>query len=204
MRGTIVGLFCSAASTFACAATFTFPVDHSATDHGQPLYVSDQTLISTIPSLKGTARRLLTCINPMFIPTSGTIEFAPVVTGDHLAQAKILNCQLKTPETLTCSDEEATGRPVVFDNESSESFALAPGTKMDEALEVFRAFRGSKAEYADEKAQPWIKGMPLRRIAREGAHYIVSFSDCGCSNNQVVEQRAGRFVVVKTRNGICI
>ena len=204
MRRVIVGLFCSVASTFAGAATFTFPVDHSATEHGQPLYVSDRILISTIPSLKGTERRLLTCINPMFIPASGTIEFVPVVTGGHLAQAKVLNCQLNTPETLTCNDEGAVDHSLVFDNEPGGSFALAPGTKIDEALEVFRAFRDRKIEYASDKARPWIGGMPLRQIARKGGQYVVSFSDCGCSNNQVVEKHASKFVIVETRNGICV
>ncbi|HEX7914142.1 hypothetical protein [Rudaea sp.] len=204
MRRTIFGLFCCGSAALAGATTFSFPVDHSAADHGQPLYVADQTLITAIPSLKGATHRMSTCINPMFIPASGQIEFVPVPTGDHLAQAKVLNCQLKTSETLTCNDDGAVDHPVVFDKEPSKSFVLVSGTGMDEALDVFRAFRDRKIEYASDKAKPWINDMPLRQIARKAQQYIVSFSDCGCSNSQVVEKRADKFVVVETRNGICV
>jgi len=186
-------------ATCAAAQKYTFPIDPALGDR----YVSDAALTAAIPALRGVPIRLSTCINSMIIPASGTIDFAPTVTGDHAALSNRLLCQIDPPGRLTCETQADDQRAVVFDGSPNEYFVLASHTDRQDALAIFRAFRDATVKFADN-ARPWIKGMPLREIARVGDVFEVSFNDCGCSNKLTVERREKEVVVTEAHNGICI
>ena len=195
-------------SACAVAGTYTFKANLGLKDeHGVELYVDDRAFIAAIPSLNTQNRRLVTCINNMFFPAAGYIEFSPTVTAPHLAKANRFICQLAKPESLVCSEPSEADRKVAYDDDPAHYFHLDRNTDLAEAREIFRAFERKEVIFASNK-RPWITDLPLRSISKSGAGYEVSFSDCGCSERMIVEraqsgtQRQVR--VVKVLNGICI
>ena len=199
LRAFIGALALGVFATSAAAQKFAFPIDPALGDR----YVSDSALTAAFPALRGTPKRLSTCINSMIIPASGTIDFEPTVTGDHTALSNRLLCQIETLGHLTCETQAGERRAVVFDRSPNDYFVLAPHTDLQDALAIFRAFRDATVKFADN-ARPWIKDMPLREIARVGDVFEVGFNDCGCSNKLTVERRDKEVVVTKALDGICI
>src|SRR5689334_5401447 len=136
MRSVATICCCMLMTATAMAKSYEFPVDPKAmAAKGHRLYVDDASMKAVIPSLRDAGDRLSTCINPMFIPASGYIDFAPTVTGPHTAQAHRLICSTDNV-TLTCTEPEDS-QSVVFDSVLADAFQLAPSIDLQDALNVY-------------------------------------------------------------------
>ena len=195
----------SAFGASGAVQTHTFKVDPKA-----PVgtYVDDATLIAAFPSLEGAGKRLGTCINPMFIPASGYISFTPTVTGAHAALENRLNCTLMKPEELSCSDQPANERKVMFDKDPSLSFHVDPSVDADTAVAIARAFEEDAIVFPNERSRPIVKRLPFRDIRRAGNGYEVGSSDCGCTFIAIIEKRSVgaklQFSVREVKQNLCI
>lgn len=147
-------------------------------------------------------------MNPMFIPTTGYIEFLPTVTSPHGATANRLDCTLETPDRLECNMQPREDRQVVFDNDPAQYFRVGPGVGLDAALDVLRAFRDGVVEDPNEDKQELIAHLPLRSIDIIGNYYSVTFSDCGCAFETIVDRRSvgtqWKVTVIRAPSGTCV
>jgi hypothetical protein len=199
--------FCCVFPAAAAERSYEFPIDPNAKSFfGQPLYVDDATLKAAIPSLRAAGDRLSTCINSMFVPASGYIDFAPTVAGSltHWAIAHRLLCSANKT-TLTCTEPQKPWS-VAFDDDPAQFFEVGAGVDLQDALSIDRAFRSGEVQYPPGLSRH--KGLPLRRIKRDGSAYEVSFSDCGCNTRWSVElrraNRDAKVVAIKLLQDICV
>ncbi len=205
MRSFLTILLSAFATAAAAGQTYELQVDPKATSLlGKNLYVGDDALKAAIPSLRNAGGRISTCITSIFRPASGYIDFAPSVTGPHAAVAHRLLCSTDKI-TLRCMEAEDL-KSVVFDSDPAESFQLGDDVALQDALSIYRALRDRQVEFPAGQSR-WIQGLPLRRVARDGDHFIVLFADCGCSEQWQMELRpaaAGtKVIATHSLKGIC-
>lgn len=208
---TLPAIFGSVAMAMVAAATpavatYEFPIDPSAVGaDGHPLYVGDAAIATAIPGYAQLGARIGSCMSGMTIPRMLYVAYQPTVTGAHTALSNTLECeQSEDRETLACRPHMAASS-VVFDVDAVHYFALGAGTDLENALEVYRAYRDGRIAFADPE-QPHFKTLPVRQISTEGELFLIEIGDCGCSETlEVVRQRDGDRPDFsgRTRSAIC-
>ena len=188
--------------------TYTFTVDRSAKGpDGYPLYITDAEIVAKIPRFSGLGTRIDTCMQGLTIPEWLHVNFPPTISGPHTALSNALNCEKPHDSGEFSCHASLADAQVIFDQDSTQYFTLGPATNMDDALEIFRAYRDGQIEFTTE-TQPWIQRLKIREISADGKYFRIRKGDCGCSEELKVERRetGGKtsIVAVEKVSAVCI
>ncbi|GEM_PF-3721257 len=186
---------------------YTFAVDHAAVAaNGNPLFLDDAKVAAAVAELAHVGARIDTCRVGAAFPNLLDVTYAPTLTGPHTAKANRLACEFDGEEKLVCRTSGSDD--VAFDQDASQFFRLGKATELDDALQIFRAYRSSEIHFPEKMKFPNVRDSKIVDISRQEKYFIISTADCGCGERLEVERRtAGNtssVVAVKVLSSICI
>lgn len=162
----------------------TLPAVSTVVD-GHGIYVDDAYVAREIPQFSTLGPRVDTC--PIPFSMAAKIAYPPTVTALHRGFSNTLDCEGTPDASAYECRAHVRDRPVAFDVDPALYFEVDDQTPVDEALQVYRAFRDGRIRYADHRT-PYFPSLRVRSIKREAEHLLLYIGGCGCGESIAIER----------------